>query len=78
MVTLSAADWELPKDGKFTATNEFDRYRDAQEINLVFINGVFAPNLSNLKKLKGVAIKTIQQAVTPSSNINAYGRASRA
>src|SRR3989338_4458331 len=55
--------FQLPKEGKLHASEEFNRYRDSKEINIVFVNGIFAPQLSNLKKLNGITIKTVQQAI---------------
>jgi len=42
----------------------FNRYCSPKEINIVFVNGIFAPTLSNLKNLpKGVVISNLQDAI---------------
>lgn len=55
--------FQLPKSERLAPSDEFNRYCDVQEMNLVFVNGVFDTELSNLKKLNGITIKTIQQAI---------------
>lgn len=56
--------YTIPTDGTLTTQDELKRYIDPAEINIVFVNGIFAPSLSNFKKLpKGVKILTLAEAV---------------
>ena len=48
----------------FKPTPEFNRYCDPEGINIVFINGIFSKELSNLKNdIKGLKIQTFQEAL---------------
>lgn len=56
--------YSIPTEGTLRETAQLTRYINLQEINIVFINGIFAPHLSNLKNIpSGIKILTLQDAV---------------
>lgn len=56
--------FQLPVEMKFTEIEQLGAHLNEQEVNIVFINGAFVRELSNLdKKIKGLTVKTVQPAI---------------
>ena len=54
----------LSQEGNLIEKESLSQYLDPQEINLVFVNGRFAQNLSNYKNLPGISILALEEAST--------------
>jgi Fe-S cluster assembly protein SufD len=65
---IVAGKFKISANPALKETNELKKYLSADEIALVFINGAFSAEHSQLKKLpKGVTISTLQEALRQNS-----------
>lgn len=56
--------FQIPSVHEIKEQEAFRQYYSTKEINIVFVNGIFAPALSNLKNLpKGVLIANLPEAI---------------
>ena len=57
--------YSIPQKGQFTPTAKVGRYINNKELNIVFVNGHFSKELSNVKNLpKGVTVVNLKEAIT--------------
>lgn len=64
LTALAQHTFDVATEGKLVELDAFKSYCSADEINIVFVNGIFSKELSNVDKLPtGIIISSLQKAV---------------